>query len=75
MFPEGTRLKPGTLKKVIVLKVVLLILQSQEHAKKNNLQVFNNVLLPRTKGFNAFISEFRESHVKFVYGSNLPELH
>ena len=74
MFPEGTRLKAGTREKVIPEGHVSKV-QSQEHARKNNLPVFENVLLPRTKGFCAFISEFRESHIKFVYGSNLFEMH
>jgi lysocardiolipin and lysophospholipid acyltransferase len=46
----------------------VLIIQSHRYAKKMDLPLFNNVLLPRTKGFVACINEFRDSHIKFVYG-------
>jgi len=41
--PEGTRLAKDKLKK------------SHEWAKKNDLPIFNNVLLPRSQGFIATI--------------------
>lgn len=45
-----------------------LIAQSQNYAKRVDRPIFNNVLLPRTKGFLACITAFRDSHIKFVYG-------
>ena len=68
MFPEGTRLSPKTLASVACLPYPTLTTQSHNYAKKVDLPVFNNVLLPRTKGFVACITAFRGSHIKFVYG-------
>jgi len=45
---EGTRITPEKLK------------QSHEFAKKNDLPTFQNVLLPRQKGFIAMVEELRE---------------
>jgi hypothetical protein len=70
MFPEGTRLRPETLESVIPSpRGRLLIAQSHGYAKKMDLPVYNNVLIPRTKGFVACVTQFRESHIKYVYGN------
>lgn len=48
IFPEGTRLRPQKLK------------ESQEYAKEKNLTVFQNVLVPRIKGFQITLNTLRE---------------
>lgn len=53
-FSEGTRIKPAKLEK------------SREYAKKANLPVLSNVLLPRTKGFAAAVEGLR-GHIAAVY--------
>eukprot|EP01027_Heterolobosea_sp_BB2_P009591 GEZU01014123.1.p1 GENE.GEZU01014123.1~~GEZU01014123.1.p1 ORF type:complete len:327 (+),score=111.06 GEZU01014123.1:75-1055(+) len=58
-FLEGSRLTQKKLEK------------SQEYAKKKDLPVFQNVLLPRTKGFIATVGALRGSHVKYVYDLTL----
>jgi len=53
---EGTRLTESKVK------------QSQDFAKKKDLPVFKNVLLPRTKGFIATVSSLRKADaVKVLY--------
>jgi 1-acyl-sn-glycerol-3-phosphate acyltransferase len=46
-FPEGTRIRPAKLKK------------SQEYARKKGLPVFENVMLPRPKGFVSTVENMR----------------
>lgn len=53
-FVEGTRITRGKLEK------------SQNYARANGLPVFENVLIPRTKGFVASIQGLR-GHVRIVY--------
>jgi 1-acyl-sn-glycerol-3-phosphate acyltransferase len=53
-FAEGTRITPGKLK------------QSRDFAEKNGLFVPRHVLIPRTKGFVATVSEMRQ-HLDAVY--------
>jgi len=62
-YLEGTRL---TKEKLI---------KSHAFAKERNLPVFNNVLIPRVKGFNASVNAFRNSHVKYVYDFTLAYRH
>lgn len=45
--------------------------ESQDFAKKRDLPVLDHVLLPRSKGFVAAVSELRDSHVKHVYDLTL----
>jgi len=52
---EGTRLTPSKLKK------------SQDWAKKNNLPILNNVLLPRSKGFAATLEALGDGTAPVVY--------
>ena len=73
MFPEGTRLRPETLASVFPHCNRCLITQSHGYAKKMDLPVYNNVLIPRTKGFVACIREFRDSHIQYVYGNPVPQ--
>jgi 1-acyl-sn-glycerol-3-phosphate acyltransferase len=54
LYPEGTRLKPSKL------------LAAQEFAKKNNIPIPRNVLIPRVKGFLATL-EGLEGHLDAVY--------
>lgn len=49
LFPEGSRLQPDKLA------------NSQKFAQANNYPTFNNVLLPRFKGFQALVPEIRSS--------------
>eukprot|EP01012_Entosiphon_sulcatum_P048638 TRINITY_DN6713_c0_g1_i1.p1 TRINITY_DN6713_c0_g1~~TRINITY_DN6713_c0_g1_i1.p1 ORF type:complete len:312 (+),score=45.58 TRINITY_DN6713_c0_g1_i1:22-936(+) len=55
MYVEGTRITPEKLK------------QSQEYAKKQNLPILENVLLPRPKGFVSAVQGLRNAHVKYLY--------
>ncbi|KAI9024047.1 hypothetical protein DFJ74DRAFT_632105 [Hyaloraphidium curvatum] len=58
-FLEGTRIRPHKL------------VESQNFAKKKDLPILNNVLLPRTRGFIATVQAMRGSHVKAVYDFTL----
>lgn len=49
IFPEGTRITSAKLK------------EGQEYSQKNNLPVFNNLLVPRTKGLWYIINHLQES--------------
>ncbi|ORX84119.1 acyltransferase-domain-containing protein [Anaeromyces robustus] len=51
------------------------LIQSHAFAKERNLPIFNNVLIPRVKGFNASVNAFRNSHVKYVYDFTLAYNH
>lgn len=63
MYLEGTRINAQKL------------IQSHEFARKRNLPILNNVLLPRTKGLKATLNAFRNSHVKYVYDFTLVYQH
>lgn len=54
IYPEGTRMKPGKLQ------------SAQEFARKNNMPVLKNVLIPRVRGFQATL-EGLEGHLQAVY--------
>ena len=53
-FSEGTRITPSKLEK------------SQQFAREHDLEVYNHVLQPRTKGFAATVEGLRD-HVSAVY--------
>jgi len=55
MFAEGTRIRPKVLQR------------SQEFCRSKGLPVFENVLFPRHKGFEACIQALRGSHIQYVY--------
>jgi lysophosphatidic acid acyltransferase/lysophosphatidylinositol acyltransferase len=55
-YVEGSRATPQKIQ------------EAQAFSKQRNYSIMKHVLLPRTKGFITCVNEFRDSHIKYVYG-------
>ena len=58
-YLEGTRISPEKLQ------------QSQQFALSKNMPSFEQVMIPRTRGFIATVNAFRNSHIKAIYDLTL----